>query len=58
MDVKFAADGALAPAVDQDATADLGPFLHVCEHPGASKHGPVKKVKRTFIVAELLGSEP
>src|SRR5262249_25889676 len=32
----LAAGGALAQAVDEDATADLGPLLHVGEHPCAS----------------------
>jgi hypothetical protein len=35
-DSVLAAGGALAQAVDEDATADLGPLLHVGEHPGAS----------------------
>ena len=33
VDVVLAAGGALAQAVDEDATADLGPVLHVGEHP-------------------------
>jgi hypothetical protein len=33
VDVELAADGALALAVDEDATADLGPVVHVGEHP-------------------------
>ena len=33
VDAVFAAGGALAQAVDQDATADLGPDLHVGVHP-------------------------
>jgi len=32
VDVKFAADGAFAPPIDEDATADLGPGLHVGVH--------------------------
>ncbi len=58
VDSELAADGALALAVDQDATADLSPILHVREHPSASKHGAVKKVNRTFILAGMLGSDP
>jgi hypothetical protein len=33
VDFVLAAGGALAQAVDEDATADLGPGLHVGEHP-------------------------
>ena len=33
VDVELAASGALAQAVDEDATADLGPVLHVGVHP-------------------------
>ena len=33
VDVVLAAGGALAQAVDEDATADLGPVLHVGVHP-------------------------
>ena len=33
VDFVLAAGGALAQAVDEDATADLGPFLHISEHP-------------------------
>jgi hypothetical protein len=33
VDVELAADGTFALAVDEDATADLGPVLHVDEHP-------------------------
>jgi hypothetical protein len=33
VDVELAADGALALFVDEDAAADLGPVLHVGEHP-------------------------
>ena len=33
VDVELAADGAFALAVDEDATADLGPVLHVGVHP-------------------------
>ena len=33
VDVELAADGSFALAVDEDATADLGPVLHVGEHP-------------------------
>src|SRR5262249_56419504 len=33
VDVILAASGALAQAVDQDATADPGPVLHVDVHP-------------------------
>jgi len=33
VDVVLAAGAALAQAVDEDATADLGPGLHVCVHP-------------------------
>jgi hypothetical protein len=33
VDVELAADGAFALAVDEDAAADLGPVLHVGEHP-------------------------
>jgi hypothetical protein len=33
VDVELSADGTLALAVDEDATADLGPVLHVDEHP-------------------------
>jgi hypothetical protein len=35
MDAVLAAGGASAQAVDEDATADLGPVLHVGEHPCA-----------------------
>jgi hypothetical protein len=33
VDVILAASGALAQAVDQDATTDFGPVLHVDVHP-------------------------
>jgi hypothetical protein len=33
VDIVLTASGALAEAVDQDATADLGPVLHVGVHP-------------------------
>jgi hypothetical protein len=33
VDVVLTASGALAEAVDEDATADLGPVLHVGVHP-------------------------
>jgi hypothetical protein len=33
VNVELAADGALALAVHQDATANLGPVLHVGVHP-------------------------
>ena len=33
VDVELAADGSFALAVDEDATANLGPVLHVDEHP-------------------------
>jgi hypothetical protein len=33
VDIELAADGSFALAVDEDATADLGPVLHVDEHP-------------------------
>jgi hypothetical protein len=39
MNRKRTANGALALAVDEDSAADLSPFLHVREHPSASKHG-------------------
>jgi hypothetical protein len=42
VDAVFAAGGALAQAVDEDATADLGPFLHVRVHPCASQPVPSK----------------
>jgi len=35
--VKFAADGAFALPIDEDATADLGPGLHVGVHPKTSR---------------------
>ena len=37
VDVELAAGGALAEAVDEDAAADLGPVLHVGEHPWTSR---------------------
>jgi hypothetical protein len=52
------ANGARALAVAQDATAELGPFLHVREHPGAAKHGPEKKANATFILARMLRGDP
>ena len=33
VDVEFATDGSFALAIDKDATADLGPVLHVRVHP-------------------------
>lgn len=33
VNLELATDGSLALAVDEDATADLGPVLHVCVHP-------------------------
>jgi len=45
VDVELAADRTLALAVDQDATANLRPILHVGEHPDASQHGPVMEGK-------------
>ena len=58
VDVELAADGTLALAVDQDATADLSPILHVGEHPDASQQGPVMKVETTLIVAECWKAKP
>ena len=58
VDGELAADGTLALAVDQDATANLRPFLHVGEHPGASQHGPVMKGKSTLIVDRMLEGKP
>jgi hypothetical protein len=40
VDAVLAAGGALAQAVDEDATADLSPFVHVGERPCASRLGP------------------
>jgi hypothetical protein len=40
VDAVLAAGGALAQAVDEDATADLGPVLHVRVHPCASQPVP------------------
>ncbi len=37
VDVKFAADGAFAPPIDEHATADLGSGLHVGVHPKTSR---------------------
>src|SRR5262249_4256930 len=37
VDLELAADGSLALAVDEDATADLSPVLHVGEHPWTSR---------------------
>ena len=58
VDVEFAADEAFALVVNQNATANLGPILHVREHPSGSQHGPVKKVDRTSILAWMLGGDP
>jgi hypothetical protein len=33
VDIELAADGSFTLDVDEDATADLGPVLHVDEHP-------------------------
>ena len=40
VDAVLAAGGASAQAVDEDATADLGPVLHVRVHPSASQPVP------------------
>jgi hypothetical protein len=45
VDRELAAGGTLALAVDQNATADLRPILHVGVHPDASQQGPVMKGK-------------
>jgi hypothetical protein len=37
VDVELSADGSFALAVDEDATADLGPVLHIDEHPWTSR---------------------
>ena len=53
MDVELAAYGAFALAVDEDATADLGPFLHLSEHPGASQHGPTMQTEAAIVGSQL-----
>jgi hypothetical protein len=55
VDVEVAAGGALAQAVDEDATADLGPVLQVGEHPGASQRGPTAADKGPAIVDSRRG---
>jgi hypothetical protein len=51
VDAVLAAGGALAQAVDEDATADLGPVLHVGVHPCASLPEPTVDGQSASIVS-------
>src|SRR5206468_4280776 len=58
VDLVLAAGGALAQAVDEDATADLGPFLHVGEHPRTSRRRVRDGVKPPSSLARPPRGEP
>jgi hypothetical protein len=51
VDAVRAAGGALAQAVNENATADLGPDLHVGVHPETSRLGDLDGVSESSLVA-------
>ena len=57
MDAVLAAGGAFAEGVDKDATADLGPVLHVDVHPKTSRLRDLDGVSETPIVVPEAVSE-
>src|SRR4051812_5215997 len=58
VDVELAASGPLAQAVNEDATPDLGPVVHVGEHPCSSRGRVREGVKPPSSLARSPRGEP